>query len=627
MALDLIVDTLLPRLLAASVQSTLLVALVWALCRAVPRLSAATRAWLWWLVALQLVLGLVWSSPLALPLLPAEPVQIVVSTAQAAPVPNVGASGAVTRFEPAVVASTSAPVWPLALAGLWLLGLSVMLTRSLLGLLATRTLLRESRPCRDDSLLDALALAADAHGLRAAPHLRLSAQIDSPQLVGPWRPVLLLPVDHAQAMRPDELDMALTHELVHLQRGDLWLGLLPALAQHLFFFHPLVHLAAREYGLAREAACDAAVLEGHRDCAREYGQLLLRLGIAPRPSAGLASASPDFSILKRRLTMLQHTPSLPRVVAVLMTVAVGVVGVMPYRLTAATPAVAAQAAAPAARPSASTTPAPEALPAPAATATYNGVIVDAADMPAPPAAPAPPALVTPTLPAIPPAPPAPVTPTLPAVPPAPPAPVAAPAAPTGALRGTFTLGTEPGKEAFVLLDDDNSIAVSATSELREAQAARRGDEPLLWLRKGDARYVVRDRATIEAIRDAYADVNALGAAQGELGARQGTLGGQQGTLGARQAQIAMRMAERSITAARVQAQVNAAVTADATLAALRAQQGSLHEDMQRLAKQQTALAREQTALSMQQREASVRAEREARAVMEAAIRNGLTERL
>ncbi|MGO3127860.1 MAG: M56 family metallopeptidase [Luteimonas sp.] len=593
MALELISDILLPRLLAASVQSTILVAVVWALCRFVPRLSAATRCWLWWLVALQLLVGLAWSSPMALPLLPAETVQPALQVA-----PAMAATDASIVFAPAqATAASPAWSWPLALAAAWLLGLSVMVTRSLRGCLATRRLLRTSTPCRDRSLLHALALAADAHGLRAPPRLRLSDAIDSPQLVGPWRPVLLLPAHHADSMQPDELDMALTHELVHLQRRDLWLGLVPALAQHLFFFHPLAHLAAREYGLSREAACDAAVLEGNRHCAREYGQLLLRLGVAPRPCAGLASASPDFTLLKRRLTMLQTTSSLPRVIAVLMTVAIGVVGVMPYRLTAATPAVPAEAPAPAALPTPAPTPTP--LPAPTTTATHNGVIVaNPADMPRPPAPATPPSPV------------------------APPAPVAPPEPPTGALRGMFTLGTQPGGNAFVLLDDDHSIAVSATSELREAQAARRGNAPLLWMRRGDARYVVRDRATIEAIRDAYAEVTALGAAQGELGARQGTLGGRQGTLGARQAEIALQAAQRALANVNVRAQVDANVSA-----ALQRRQVDMQEEMQRLATQQVALAREQTALAARQQTATLRAEREARALMDAAIRDALTERL
>ncbi|WP_218185535.1 M56 family metallopeptidase, partial [Stenotrophomonas pictorum] len=180
----------------------------------------------------------------------------------------------------------------------------------------------------------ALQLAAAAHGLRRAPRLMLSTAIDSPQLIGPWHPVLLLPARGLQRMDDDQLDMALTHELVHLQRRDLWLGLVPALAQHLFFFHPLVHLAAREYGIAREAAVDAAVVAGNRHCRHHYGRLLLQLGVAPRPGAGLASASPSFLSLKRRLLMLQDTPSFPRAGAVLILAVVALVGVAPLRLVA-----------------------------------------------------------------------------------------------------------------------------------------------------------------------------------------------------------------------------------------------------------------------------------------------------
>ena len=336
MAFELVSEILLPRLLAATVQSTLFVVVVWALCRALPRLSAAARAGLWWLVALQLVVGVVWSSPLALPLLPAEVVQQVQAAPVHATVLSSTTTGALASTPTALAQPALQWSWPTALAVLWLLGLAFMIARTLRGYLATRRLLDQSRPCKDAGLLGALRLAAEAHGLREPPQLRLSSAIDSPQLIGPWRPVLLLPATPSQAMHADELDMALTHELVHLQRRDLWWGLLPAAAQHLFFFHPFAHLAAHEYALAREAACDAAVIAGNRHCAHDYGRLLVRLGVAPRPSAGLASASPTFRILKRRLLMLQNTATTPRVVALVLTVAVAALGVMPYRIVAAT---------------------------------------------------------------------------------------------------------------------------------------------------------------------------------------------------------------------------------------------------------------------------------------------------
>lgn len=191
MALEFVSEILLPRLLAASVQSTLFVAVVWALCKSLPRLSASARAGLWWLVALQLVVGVLWSSPMALPLLPAEVAQQV--SAVPAQITLLAPAEAVASSPASATSYEMAPApwtwsWSGAFAWLWLLGLSFMIARTLRGYLATRRLLRDSRACKDRTLLHALQLAAEAHGLRRTPHLRLSASIDSPQLIGPWRP-------------------------------------------------------------------------------------------------------------------------------------------------------------------------------------------------------------------------------------------------------------------------------------------------------------------------------------------------------------------------------------------------------------------------------------------------------
>ena len=76
--------------------------------------------------------------------------------------------------------------------------------------------------------------------------------------------------------------MALAHELMHVRRRDVLLGCIPALAERLYFFHPLARLAAREYVIAREAACDAAVVRALDVPADDYGRLLLRLGVTRR---------------------------------------------------------------------------------------------------------------------------------------------------------------------------------------------------------------------------------------------------------------------------------------------------------------------------------------------------------
>ena len=638
MALELITEVILPRLLAASVQSVLVVALVMLVCKLWPRLSSGVRAGLWWLVALQLVVGLSWSSPLALPLLPADSVQQV---ATVSPQVMSLASAGMQVVEPVAIDTTARAgqyestrtwSWTLALAWAWLLGLAFLITRTLRGYLATRQLLRESQACRDRTLLHALQLAAEAHGLRRTPELRLSSVIDSPQLIGPWQPVLLLPENHTLAMHADELDMALTHELVHLQRGDLWWGLLPAIAQHLFFFNPLAHYAAREYALAREAACDAAVVAGNRHCARDYGRLLVRLGVAPRPSAGLASASPTFHILKRRLVMLQNTATTPRVVALLVLGVVAVLGVMPYRITAATAPTAPMAPVAPTAPGAATAPTPVNAPVAAVARTAGtpavAPVVSVASVmtalgiapPAPPAPPSPPA--APDLPRIaPPAPPS--TPQAMPTPPAPPAPLV--------TRGSYTYATG-GNESYVMLTGDQTFAKGSSADMREAQRQRRGSEDMLWVRKGNARYVVRDPATLRKLQAVHDEMNALGEQQGRLGAQQGELGGQQGKLGARQAEIAVKasmiaaeQAQQSALQAAGVATSNAHAAHSERMAALEAQQRGMAEQMEFLGERQAALGREQAALGAKQAAASERASREANRLLEQAIKNGLAQ--
>jgi beta-lactamase regulating signal transducer with metallopeptidase domain len=616
MALEFVSEILLPRLLAASVQSTLFVAVIWALCKLLPRLSASARAGLWWLVALQLVIGVLWSSPLALPLLPAE----VVEQASAAPMQMTMLSAATAEVPVSPMTSVSPDLspsaaslwsWSAAFAWLWLLGLSFMIARTLLGYQATRRLLRDSRACKDRTLLHALQLAAEAHGLRRTPHLRLSASIDSPQLIGPWRPVLLLPADHPQSMHADELDMALTHELVHLQRHDLWWGLLPAVAQHLFFFHPFAHLAAREYALAREVACDAAVLAGNRHCARDYGRLLIRLGVAPRPSAGLASASPTFHILKRRLLMLQNTASTPRVVALALLGVVAVLGVMPYRI------IAAPAAETAAAPQA---PVVAAKPTPAAAPVVQAAPV-ARTATAPMPAPAPVAEIAPA-PRVP-APPAPPKPTVPVPPPpqAVPAPPAPPAPPVSSLitRGTFHL-TASNDQAYVLLRGNTSVMSGSMGDLREAQRLQRNGEELLWFRKGNVEYVVRDPATLERIRANYAEVTSLGNSQSAIGNRQSAIGNKQAAIGNRQAELGMKQAELATRRMRES-------KADARMAELDRQQAALDKQQAELAAPMAELDRQQAELDRKMQAANARAEQRAKQLMDEAIVKGTAQPL
>jgi bla regulator protein BlaR1 len=182
----------------------------------------------------------------------------------------------------------------------------------------------------------AIAQLAPLAGLTKLPSAGVSDEVDAPMVVGLRRPMIVLPANRFSALSVPEQDMALCHELVHLRRRDLWLGCVPALAERLFFFHPLAHLAAREYLVAREAACDREVLRLLDAQPHDYGRLLLTLGVTPMSTRfAAAGTSQSFSDLKRRIAMLGHgSPSLPGRMAGWLLAAATMCALIPVQLGA-----------------------------------------------------------------------------------------------------------------------------------------------------------------------------------------------------------------------------------------------------------------------------------------------------
>jgi signal peptidase I len=182
--------------------------------------------------------------------------------------------------------------------------------------------------------MEMVARLADVLRLRPAPHVRASPSIETPQLTGVRRPTVLMPVE--RTLTSDDRAMALCHELLHIRRHDLVLGWVPALAERLFFFHPLVRLAAREYVTAREAACDVAVVRTLDVSPAVYARLLVRIGVAERRTVFAAGgASPSMSSLRRRLHMLQYVGETARPRGAIRSIAVVLfAAMMPFQLVA-----------------------------------------------------------------------------------------------------------------------------------------------------------------------------------------------------------------------------------------------------------------------------------------------------
>ena len=226
---------------------------------------------------------------------------------------------------------------PARVAGwVWLLCSSLFAGAAIQDWLRVRRWLRAGRLLDDEAGRAIIARARSAVGLRRAPRVLVVPDLDTPVVTGLFRPAVLLPALDLTRWGPAELEMALAHEMAHVARGDLWLGLVPAIARRVFFFHPAAWIAEREFAIAREAACDATVLGRVGADAVAYGRLLLRL--TTRRLVQTAIPMSPHSMLRRRLEMIDTmVRRVPIGRAGWILVAVAALAIVPVRLVAKEP--------------------------------------------------------------------------------------------------------------------------------------------------------------------------------------------------------------------------------------------------------------------------------------------------
>ena len=227
--------------------------------------------------------------------------------------------------------------WSAVLFAVWMTGTVFFLLRMTFGILQVRRLRRSGLPWRDgQSIVDELARDA---GIRRRVDVLLHESLAAPVTCGFVRPAILLPPD-TQAWAAEDLNRAIVHELEHVRRFDWASHCLARMACAVYWFHPLVWVAWRQFALEAERSCDDAVLA--RSEAAAYAEQLV--GLARRLSAAQKSpalAMANRSDLSARVgSVLDGTRARGRAGALLASlacaVAVAVVlAVSPLRLVAA----------------------------------------------------------------------------------------------------------------------------------------------------------------------------------------------------------------------------------------------------------------------------------------------------
>lgn len=126
---------------------------------------------------------------------------------------------------------------------------------------------------RDDKIQHMAGELAEKFRIRKWLWIYESPLVASPVLIGVLRPFIVLP---KAEMAPEEAELVLRHEFIHLKRHDLWYKWLLQLVLCVHWFNPAILFLGKRMDRDCELSCDEAVIAPLTEQERQrYGNILL----------------------------------------------------------------------------------------------------------------------------------------------------------------------------------------------------------------------------------------------------------------------------------------------------------------------------------------------------------------
>jgi beta-lactamase regulating signal transducer with metallopeptidase domain len=183
------------------------------------------------------------------------------------------------------------------LVTLWLAGIVLLSARLGLGWLRLRQLTRDVAPVGPE-WERTFAHLCGTLGLRKAVRLFSTAHLQTPAVLGWWKPVVLLPLARMNGLTPAQVEALLAHELAHVRRHDYAVNILQSVVEVALFYHPAVWWISAKIREEREHCCDDVAVEicGNR---LHYARALTALEEARIPGREFVLAAAGGSLLRR----------------------------------------------------------------------------------------------------------------------------------------------------------------------------------------------------------------------------------------------------------------------------------------------------------------------------------------
>jgi beta-lactamase regulating signal transducer with metallopeptidase domain len=180
----------------------------------------------------------------------------------------------------------------LSLVGVWGIGTACVAASLLRSHRRVRRLLGQTVACDSNTVLGVVRASAAAMGIRKIPTVRYHATT-IPMVCGIRSPVIVLPVVAGEWAHARLCDVVL-HEMAHIARHDIVTQMMGSVSCAVYWFNPLVWIAARGMRTEREVACDDRVLATGTLPSR-YATHLLELAHTFQTPAGTSLAALAFA--------------------------------------------------------------------------------------------------------------------------------------------------------------------------------------------------------------------------------------------------------------------------------------------------------------------------------------------
>ena len=158
---------------------------------------------------------------------------------------------------------------------LWGVGTLFVFLRSLRGWIFVKRLKKNLQQPSKICMQQMADEIAEAMQVATVP-VRMSSMVPVPITVGLIRPVIVIPATQMATLSDAQLYGVLRHEIAHVVRHDLWIGMIQHVATILFWWNVALYRLNERISELCEQICDDIVLQSQTD-ARDYGLLLLEM--------------------------------------------------------------------------------------------------------------------------------------------------------------------------------------------------------------------------------------------------------------------------------------------------------------------------------------------------------------